>query len=470
MSRLAFLFVTVSAITMGAMGAEPAKLKPPIVETLPNGLEVAWFPDPKVPLVDIGLFFWSGSVDDAANKSGTAQLLSSCLFRGAAGMTAQELAHATEKLGASRYSTSNEDDLALGFHGLSDDAPELLALLAKVAIKPDFPEKEVEEQKARTVDRWRHIGDYGDAAAELAFSRRMMAGSPYGRGSILSIAEYKKLNRNDLVAFHKEYFRPRNAILLISGRADPEKLRPIILREFGSDTGSWQGSLPAPENSRASHAEPRIAQVKERVLLIHRPNLNQASVRLGFHAPLLNSPDHYPLFVLNALLGQHFGSRLNTLLRDKLGLTYSIGSSFSFERELTVFSISSNTRNESAAELIAKTLDVLKDLKAGNVSADEVAVAKEYLVGTFAIASASPSSSVSRWLSGKQFSMGPDYLNEFIPKIRAVTPEQVIAAAKAHLKPETAWITVAGDITVLEKDLSKRKLGPARRLTLQDLL
>jgi len=458
----------ISFVLLVSTPSSAATLKPPIIEKLSNGLEIAWFEDARFPLIDLGLYIDSGSVDDPKGKSGTAELMSSSLFRGAAGLSMEALARSSERLGASRYSSASDESMAIGFHGLAKNAPELLSLLAKVALQPDFPETEVQEQKARLADRWGHIGDYADTLAGLAFSRRLTAETPYGRGSFTSMAEFQKITRNDVSAFHQKYFRPENAILLISGRTDREKLRKLIDEALGEK--AWPGVANETKVKRPNYSEPRLAKLRERILIIHRPQLTQASIRIGFRGPLVTSPDHYPTMVLNALLGEHFHSRLNSLLRDKLGLTYSVGSSFSFERELGVFSIASSTRNQTGAQLITKTLQVLQELKSGAISEAEVETAKEYLVGSFSISSASPASAVSRWLMGRIHGLGPEYLNEYIPRIRAVTHAEVIEAARKHLDPDHAVITAAGDASLLEPDLRALKIAPLRRIGLKDIL
>ena len=94
-----------------------------------------------------------------------------------------------------------------------------------------------------------------------------------------------------------------------------------------------------------------------------RTGLTQAQVRIGFPSPGIKAPEHYALTVANALLGGYFNSRLNSLIRDKLGLTYGIGSSFSYSKDKANFGISSALEYESVGQLIKKTMEVLEDLK-----------------------------------------------------------------------------------------------------------
>lgn len=443
-----------------ALGREPLKLPVPEIETLANGLKVAWFPSATIPVVDLILVLRSGSRDDAQGKSGTAELLSSLLDRGAGGLSAQEIAKAVEDLGASRYASADDDTFSVGMHGLAPDAPALLDLLGKMVIRPDFPEAEVSREHARLLDRWSHIADYGESLAGLAYRRVLSSGTSYGRGGFSSMEEFKKVGREDVLSFHRRHFTPANALLVVVGKVDRASFREKVLASFGG----WQGAAPARDWK--NHADKRLAHKRGTVLLVDRPGLTQAQVRMGFRAPLLVSPEHYPLVVANAMLGEYFNSRLNSLIRDKLGLTYGIGSGFSYSRELATFTISSATKSESVGQLIRKSIDVLKDLKRGPIPADEIRMAKEYLIGGFPLAASTLGAVASRWLGGYLFDLGPEYLNEFVPRVEKVTPADVIGALSKSFDLDQLVIVVAGDAREIEKSL---KGWTVRRVSAKEL-
>ena len=464
-------FVALVALSLVAplTGLAPAlaaelKLPVPELETLPNGLQLAWFLSDNLPIVDIAMLVKSGYRDDPAGKTGTAELVSSLLDRGAAGLNAQQLARAVEMLGASRYASSDDDTFSVGMHGLAPDAGTLLDLLAKLVLQPEFPAAEVEREHARILDRWSHIGDYSETLAGIAFRRILTAGTSYGRGSFLSIDEFKKVSRADVVGYHKRHFTPRNSILMVVGRVNKEEFRKRILQAFGA----WQGEAPAREYKPFTDKRLKMSRRGELVVL-DRPAQNQAQVRIGFKAPPFTSPDHYSLVVANALLGEYFNSRLNALIRDKLSLTYGISSSFAYSKDFASFSIGAATRTEQAGQLIQKTLEVLRGLKKGPLGEDEFTMAKDYLVGGFPLGTSTLGAVASRWLAGYIFDMGPGYLNEFIPKIRAVTREDVVRSVAAHFDLDGAVIVVAGNSKEIEKSLAASGLKPVRRVTLADL-
>jgi predicted Zn-dependent peptidase len=195
---------------------------------------------------------------------------------------------------------------------------------------------------------------------------------------------------------------------------------------------------------------------------VERPSLTQAQVRIGFKAPLIQAPEHYALVVANALLGEYFNSRLNSLIRDKLALTYSIQSSFSYAKDFASFTISSATRNESVGQLIHKTMEVLSELKKGPIPKEEVQMAKDYLKGGFPLGTSTLGAVAARWLGGYLFDLGPEYLNEYVPKVSAIGSEDVLKAIAKDFPLEQATIVVAGDAAEIKKSLEGVKIN--RRL------
>jgi zinc protease len=436
----------------------------PEIETLPNGMQIVWFLSDNLPITDLAMVIKSGYRDDPAGKSGVSELLASTLDRGADGMTAQQLAKAVEELGASRYISADEETFTLGTHGLSPDADTLLDILAKVTFKADLTQAEVSREQDLLLDRWNHLADYGESLAALAYRRALTAGTSYGRGNFSSISEFKRIKRQDLVDYYKKNFTPKNAILTVVGRLDKEKFRAKILADFGS----WSGEAPMKKYRNFTDAKTKVA--KNQILLIDRKGLTQAQIRIGFHAPLITSPDHYPLSVGNALLGEYFNSRLNALIRDKLGLTYGIESSFSYSRDFAAMTITSSTRNETVGQLVQRTIEVLKGMKKGPIPDEEVQMAKEYLVGGFPLSTSTLGAVATRWMAGYLFNLGPNYLNEFVAKVSGVSAADVQAAVAKSFDIDNLVIVIAGDSKSLIPNLKESGFKSVKKLSSKDLL
>lgn len=439
------------------------KLPVPDVEKLPNGMRIVWFTSDRLPVVDFEMLFRSGSRDDLPGKSGTAELLAAALDRGAGGLSTQEIAEKVESLGASRSASSDDDSFQVSFHGLAPDASTLMDLMAKVVLQPALPAGEIKREQDRMLDGWSRLADYGDSLVDLAFRRSLTEGTVYARGAVLSSKELGGLKRGDLVQWWKKNFTPQNATLMVVGRVDRKAMRDQIVALFGG----WKGV--APHHDKKAYRTAGFVPHAKEVLLLDRPNLNQAQVRIGFRAPLVKDPRHFPLTVANALLGEYFHSRLNTLIRDQLGLTYGIGSSISYSRDLALFSVSAATRNEATGELLQKTLEVLHGLKSSPVPEDEVTTAKDYLIGGFPLSTATLEGVAGRWLLNDLYDLGPNRLNEFVPHISAVKAKNVNSAVSSSFDLSHMVIAVAGDASAIEPVLKKAGFK-VRRVSAKSLI
>ncbi len=454
------LFILCSHLAL----AEEIKLPLPQIDVLENGLKVAWFVSPNIPVIDFSLLVHSGYKNDPPGKSGVAEFVAATLDRGVAGLGAHEFARQVEMLGATRYSTVDEDSFSIGMHGLAIDSEVLLDLLSKMTLKPDFLESEMSREHAQILDRWSHLGDRGENLAAISFRRKVAAGTQYGRGNFLSAQEFKKVTRNDALNFYKTHFTPKNSLLLVVGKVDPPLFRKKIIEMFGK----WKGEPPAVKSTQ--YTDQRLRTSPHEILLIERTGLNQAQVRLGFKAPLVDAPEHYALVVANALLSEFFNSRLNSVIRDRLGLTYAISSSFAYSKNFADFMVSSATKNETTGPLIKKTVDILKDFKQGAISEEEVGLAKEYLVGSYPLGVSTLQGVATRWLMGYLFNLGPDHLNAFVPQIKKVTRSDVVTALKKYFLLDQMTVVVAGEPKPILQSLKDSELGKVRRVAVKDLL
>jgi zinc protease len=257
----------------------------------------------------------------------------------------------------------------------------------------------------------------------------------------------KKVRRENLIEFRKQYFTPGNSMLVVVGNVDldPAPIRALLEQEFG---GEWKkqgesSQTAQPVSLKGKAVEPNLRLEPLVVGVLDRPELNQAQIRVGFSGLKFESPDRYSLAVGNALLGDLYNSRLNLLLREKLGVVYSVQTNISYSKDLGVFTLATATRNEAVGVLLEEILGALESVRSSPISEEEVRSAQAYLVGSFPVAMANLGAVAARWVGGQIFSQGPDYLNEFIPGVQSVTLDSVKAALSRNLRLDQ--LKIVGD-------------------------
>jgi zinc protease len=464
------LGIFLSPALFGSPTSQQLRLPTPVLEKFPNGLEVAWFLDQKLPSLDLALLVTAGSVHDPVGKSGLANLVSASLDQGSERYSREVFSKKVDRLGASRYAQASEDGTSIGLHGLSVDAAELLEILEQMVMSPSFPDAAVREEQSRLAEKWRHVLDNAGSVASLVSDRWSSSGGPYGRGEVRNLREFSGLSSLDVKKFHSAHYRPERSILMVVGRVNQENFREWIRKGFGAWKGVGTAGSTKPAVNRWT--DPTLPGKSREILLIPREGATQAEIRISFPAPLIRTPARYPLAVFNALAGEYFNSRLVSRLRDELGLTYSVGSGFEFRKELAVWNIGAATEVSTTGRFLKELETVLQGLRGEpfslKITDQEVGTSKAYLLGSFPIGFSHLSAVASRWLSGRVFGLGgEDYLNEFVPQIEKVTVEEVRKASQDLLRMERSKVVIAGNVEAIRESLKASGFEKVRVLPVE---
>ncbi|MBI2712493.1 MAG: insulinase family protein [Bdellovibrio sp.] len=432
----------------------------PVSEVLPNGLEVVWFYQPDLPVVDLSLVVRAGFRDDKSGKSGTAALLLTLLDRGSAGKSALETARFVEEMGVSRLLNSQDDQTLIQFHGLALDSALMVKALAEMVLKPNLAADEFVREKRKILERWNHLENAAETVSTMVQHRLLASGTSYARGAMSSLSDLKNIKREDLIDFHKTYFTPQNAFLAVVGSFDRAAMRNTIVNEFSSPNSQWPGS-GIPKRIRKNHFETRLlrgtSKTNDPVFVINRSGGTQTSLKLSYKIPPLEVKNYFPLLVLNAAIGEYIDSRLTTIIRDKLGLTYGIESSLSFTQEMGEFSVVSSARNENIAFLVQRTEGVIEDLFKEPMTQEEIDNAKSFLIGSFGVSHASLPAYASRWLLMRELGLPSDFVTKYAERIQEVQLTEVHRVLKEALQLKKKVIILTGDLPAIQKSFECRK-------------
>jgi zinc protease len=429
-----------------APGPAVASTLPVPVETrLANGLTVVTVERHDLPIVTAALVARGGAATDPRAKAGASSLASDLLTKGTRTRSATEIARAIESLGGSIAAGSDRDGASIGVTVKSDGVAPAMAILADVATAPAFAAEEIERARTQTIDGLQVVLQNPAQVASLVAARAVFGDAPYGAPPTGTPASLKALTRDDLVRSYAGTWSPDRAALVVVGDITPAAARTLAEQRFGA----WKAS-PAPAAGKPTTGFPA-----PRVIVIDMPDAGQAGVVVARPALARRDPRYYPLSVANTVLGGGFSSRLNQEIRIKRGLAYGASSSTQALRETGSVSARTQTKNETAAEVVSLIVAEMKRLAAAPVPAAELDTRKAVLVGGFGRA-------IER-TDGVADILG-DYLVQDVPltelgrytrAVEGVDPAAVQRAAETLLDPGSASIVVAGD--------ARQFLGPLRK-------
>ena len=268
----------------------------------------------------------------------------------------------------------------------------------------------------------------------------MFGAHPYAQATPTEtqVAAYKL---DDLKTVYREFYTPQNGLLLLVGDFEPHEMLKTIAKVFGA----WGGRKPETKTF-PSPANPR----GRRVYLVHVPGAVQTQILAGCQAITRKHPDWIKLGVTNCLYGGAFNSRLVMNIREGKGYTYSPRSSVTPLRQHGFFSVSAAVRNDVVAASLTEIFYELDKLRSLPVPAAELADAQNYLSGVFSLGLATQDGLLSQFSTVAQYELPDDYLETYRARVRAVTPEELLAMARKYLDSANMQIVLAGDRAQIE--------------------
>ena len=404
--------------------------------TLPNGLVLVTSEQPALPIVTVRLLVRAGSRYDPGGRHGLANLTSRLLTLGTPTRDAMSISGLIEGMGAHFSADCGREQATLDLNILKKDLDTGLALMSEVLTAASFPEKEVSRTKQSLMASIRAKEDRPGALARDAFRAALYPDSFYGRPVEGSEDTVRGLDRNAVVDFHRRYYRPDRALLVVVGDITHEEIK----QELTEALAGWE-KIDGKADAPVALQPPKRDAVK-----LDR-NLTQSTIIMGHEGPLRMNPDHYAIRVMNHILGGgDLSSRLGDGIRNQRGLAYSIYSYFVAGKNAGRFQLAMQTRNESAREAIDVAKAEIERIRRDGVTAEELQDAKSYLTGSFALG-LDTNDDVADFLGQVEYlGLGLDYVDRYPELIRKVTAEDVLRVARKYLQPEKLILVVVGNL------------------------
>lgn len=421
----------------------PIKLPTTSETTLRNGLLVLVVQDQRLPLVSYRLALRSGDAHDPADLPGLADMLTGLLTEGTQSRNSREIADEVARIGATLQAGANSDYTTVAASSLTTFSDEILELLADVALRPVFPENEVELTKQNTKESLKQQRAQPSFLATEMVAKVMFGSHPYSVTAPTPEA-IDATTRERLIEFHRSKFIPNNAVLLVAGDVEHDAL----LKRIESLFGNWQpGAVPSDEFPAPPRRAARSAYV------IDRPGSAQANIVIANSGITRTNADYFPLLVMHTVLGANASSRLFMNLREEKGYTYGAYSSLDARRTAGTFRATAEVRTPVTGDSLKEFFYELGRIRSEPVSEKEIGDAKSYLTGVFPIRLETQEGLIDQLLQIKMFGLPDNYLDTYRSNIQSVTREQIQEVANKYVRPDEAAIVIVGDAAQLTEQI-----------------
>lgn len=469
--RARALDIPQSEITVFTLASESEREQPPAAgtpvnaripaasqRTLSNGLRVIVAPNRALPLISADLRVASGAATDPRGGAGLASMTADLLTRGTTSRSATEIARQIESLGAAISSGAGVDSSAVSMQTRSDRADDAFTVFADVVRNPAFAQEELDRARQEALDGLQVALSEPGPIASFAMTRAIYGETPYG--GVASETSITGISRDAMGSFHQTYWRPDNAVLVITGDVSADEGFAIAERYFGS----WaRPAAPMPARPDASaYAAPA------RTIVVDLPDTGQAAVLMGLRGVSRTDADFFPLLVANNVLGGGYSARLNTEIRIRRGLSYGAGASLSARAAPGPIIASAQTRNDAAVqvyELISAEIERIGD---AIVPETELTARKAVLIGSFGRAVETTAGLAGQISTLALYGLPPERLGTYVSDVSAVTPQQALDAAARYYDAGRADLVIVGDAQLFYDGL--RRVRPnAERIPASEL-
>jgi zinc protease len=281
----------------------PAKLALPKITrfTLANGLPVMVIRDDRLPLVSMQLAVRAGRADEPRARLGVAEFTANMLVKGTKKRDALGIAKAIDFVGGTLSADASYEATLLRCSVLAKDLQTCLTMLPEIVTQPAFAAAEVEQMRGYMIAEVRQrLDDAGKLAS--AHMQNLLWGDEHVRGWVAGEEQIAALKREDLIAWHKAWFSPANAFLVVAGAVDPKKVQADLGRVFWA----WKKTAVPPH---PAFKTPTLSGT--RIRLVDKPGQSQTHIRVGQYGIAHDDPRFFDTLVWNwSLGGGDFSSRL----------------------------------------------------------------------------------------------------------------------------------------------------------------
>lgn len=419
-----------------------------VEERLPNGAVALAARRPGVPLAAVRLLVTAGAGLDPRGAFGLGNLAALAAHRGTRRRSGRKVDDAVESLGAELASGCDEDASWFGLSAPAEHLPRLLDLVVEVATEPSFPAAEVARLRRRELAGLTHVLDEPGAVADRAILSAVLGDHPYGHPPDGRAADLRRLSRKAVAGFHGRWYAPGATSLVVVGDVSPDQVLRLARRRLGR----WRPRAGAAPELPAPAAVPRS------VLVVDKPELTQTQIRIGCTALPRRTPAYFAAVVANAAFGGGFTSRLVEAIRVNRGLSYGVHSRFEMSRAGGTFSISSFTKNESAAELVEVALDEARRFADGGPTDEELSRARAWLAGMFPLSLETHGQVADKIADLRLYGTDVSEITGYRERVAAVTAEECRQVAQRHFPLDGGAIVAVGPARSLARALER--FGP----------
>lgn len=427
-----------------AFDPSPANIEAHTVRSEAGGVKLALLPKKtRGGKVVAQMALRYGDEKSVMNKSTVARLAGAMLMRGTTKHSRQQIQDELDRLKARAIVSGGPTQTFFTIETTRENLPAVMRLIAEVLREPLFPASEFDLLKQEELASVEQQKSEPTQIAFVEFGRRL---SPYPKGDVRyistseeTVADLNAATLDQAKEFYRSFLGASNAQLSVIGDFDPKEIGALATELFGN----WKSPKPF---TRVPSIYTDVAATNQS---FETPDKANAFFVAGFNLKIRDDNPDYPALLLgNYMLGGGFlNSRLAARIRGKDGLSYGVGSGVNISSldEYGRFTATAIYAPQNVEKLEAAFKEEIARMLKDGFTAEEVEAAKSGYLQSRQVSRAQDNELVGRLNNYLFLGRTLQFDADLDAKLRALTPEQIIAAMRRYMDPTKITIIKAGD-------------------------
>ena len=407
-------------------------IQTPVRTTLPNGIPLTVINAGEQEVVRMDVLFSGGRWQQSQKLQ--ALFTNRMLREGTTKYTAATIAEKLDYYGSWLELSSSSEYAYITVYSLNKYLAKTLEVVESMIKEPLFPQKELQTILDTNIQQYLVNTSKVDFLAHRSLLKSLY-GEQHPCGKIVMEEDYHTITPEVLREFYERHYHSGNCSIFLSGKVTDDIISRVT-DIFGIPFGQYQ--LQMPKSSFP------FAAIPEKRIFTEREDAMQSAVKMGCTTITREHPDYPKLRVLMTLFGGYFGSRLMSNIREDKGDTYGISAGVVFYPDSGLLIVSTETDNEYVEPLIQEVYHEIDRLHLDPVSAEELRIVRNYMLGEMCRSYESPFSLSDAWIFIATSGLKDDYFARSLQAVNEITPAEIQDLAQRYLCKETLKEVIAG--------------------------
>ena len=420
---------------------------------------------PHVRSVTMGVWVWSGTRFEPAEKPGIAHFLEHAVFKGTEKRNAYQIAQSIESLGGYLNAFTGRELNCYFARVMDSHLPIAVDVIGDLLQSSKFDPQEIEKEKMVVIEEIHGLEDNPEDLVSELYANLIWQPHPLSRPILGNAPSVSSFTRNHLVAYLEDRYRNDHVYVIAAGSVDHEALVDLVREQYdftgeshqaesyddadvdaavdvdtAVDTGVDTAVLLDSERHKQRHRK----RLEKRVL---SKDIAQVHLCLGGVALPYGHPSKYALFLLNALLGGGMTSRLFQKIREEAGLAYSIYSDLDFYRDTGQICISAGVDPKDAQRAVDLIRQECRVLCEQPVPEEELRDTRSQLTGSLYLSLEESGSVMNRLARAEIYENTHASVDETVRKLEEVTTADIAELAGTVFTAENTYLTAVGPLS-----------------------